>query len=293
VSRTLDGGDSWIHTFLATDADLKAIYFLNQKEGWVGGGIAARGCVWRTKDGGATWNRLARIDYGRKGEHGIPESIEGLVFRDQNEGWAVTHGKTMEPDPDWRKIGSPLEYCRVLHTKDAGITWDPVYYGGGPLSGIVRRGNVLIAVGGTIVRSEDGADWKEACVGGRRVSVGGSSPSVAFVDENRVLAIGNGFVVSDDAGETWEYPRQSSGGSCVVFGNAAAGWMGSWRDDRAVLLSTTDGGRTWRTCNLHGVPATWWRGMTAVDASHAWAVSRWDIARVRKPAPGPQTPDVK
>ncbi|MCP4643646.1 MAG: hypothetical protein GY851_24575, partial [bacterium] len=118
LSRTSDGGDNWIHTVLPTDEDFYAVHFVDQRIGWAAGGYVGHGLyghgfpdgisIWSTTDGGASWRCSPRIAFGRAEPHAHPETIYGLVFRDRQEGWAVTHGMM--------KKSKPCEYGRVLRT---------------------------------------------------------------------------------------------------------------------------------------------------------------------------------
>ena len=73
-----------------------------------------------------------------------------------------------------------------------------------PLTGIVRAGGALIAVGdfGTVIRSTDGGrTWQQAAV-----PVSALLTAVHFVDERRGWAVGHGGVIlaSVDGGATWQ-----------------------------------------------------------------------------------------
>jgi photosystem II stability/assembly factor-like uncharacterized protein len=283
VSRTCDGGDNWIHTFLPTDADFRGIYFVDAQTGWIGGGTRTPNCVWRTDDGGVTWKLAAEIANGRRIEHGIQENVKGLVFRNRKEGWAATHGSTLKASDDWRDNASePLEYGRVLHTVDGGLTWKQVYYGS-PLYGIARRNNVLVACGFGIVRTDDGKTWDNI-----------RAPllfAIAFRDDDYVAAGGeqSSYFFSRNRGGQWKsvahQPRAHL--DSIAFASEKVGWMGGsfGSDDHQGLFATSDGGKTWQVCKVAGVHPTggaqYWRGLSAVDQNHAWACCEMSIARVR------------
>lgn len=286
VSRTSDGGDTWEHRFLPTEADFTSVFFLNEKIGWLGGGdathgipfgkTASRGCVWRTVDGGKTWQRTALIQNGRPGEHHIPETIDGLAFKDAKQGWAVTHGISKE-----RVKGYDL-YGRILHTTDGGKSWTPVY---GPIDGasyrtIRLRGDHLCAAGYVgILTSSDGKEWKQS-KGTRGLQ------AVAFADAQNVVAVGiEGYSHSGDGGSHWSHLKAVKlRGDCLCpidFGSPMVGWMGSWDDKLYNGLSvTSDGGKTWQPSKIDWPPFVdpwmryhWgWSDISAVDSHHAWAI---------------------
>jgi photosystem II stability/assembly factor-like uncharacterized protein len=70
-----------------------AIFFLNEKQGWVAGD-----CIWRTVDGGQTWEQQLVLP------ENDPLNFERVVFVNENLGWAQTL------DSVWR-------------TSDGGKTW--------------------------------------------------------------------------------------------------------------------------------------------------------------------------
>jgi photosystem II stability/assembly factor-like uncharacterized protein len=102
LSTSTDGGQTWS---APTPAPLALAllgspeFFLDGRHWWLSD---ARGLLWMTSDGGATWRNSA-----------TPRLID-LRFVDDREGWAVAvpvrHG----------------EPYRVLHTLDGGATWTPV-----------------------------------------------------------------------------------------------------------------------------------------------------------------------
>jgi len=110
IYRTSDGGASWIRNcFLDEDKQLHDtippyrdfymsgfgltdIAFRDLNNGWV---IASNGIVYRTRDGGITWN----IDI-----FPMRDAIKNVVFTDTRKGWTVGGGN-------------------ILHTTDGGLSW--------------------------------------------------------------------------------------------------------------------------------------------------------------------------
>lgn len=288
VSRTADGGESWIHTFLPTQSDFKAVFLLDRDTGWIGGGVTERGSIWQTRDGGASWKKLSTVEGGRSGKHAYPETIRGLTFRDAQEGWAVTHGASAEAHPEVNG-STPLEYGRILYTRDGGNAWTQVYYGT-PLSSIASRDGTFVATGYGLVRSEDGENWE---------NIRAPSPmfGVAFPDARRVVAVGEqaDCYVSEDAGRTWGSVRGAAFArthlDVVAFADPRVGWMGGSMDPDQThrgLFKTVDGGKTWTPCEMGREPG-WgtggvegWKGLSVVDAQHAWIAGRYAVARLTR-----------
>ena len=108
---TNDGGVHWtrhsltwnrlvprlIHESGQLEPNLNTVYFLDDKEGWLGGEF---GLLLHTKDGGSSWN-------ARRFGAGSPQ-ITSVRFRDRLTGWAIGTGGT------------------VLKTNDGGQTWHEI-----------------------------------------------------------------------------------------------------------------------------------------------------------------------
>jgi photosystem II stability/assembly factor-like uncharacterized protein len=105
---TDDGGASWRRP-LAPPDDLYCVEFLDTQRGWAGGGGPygeGEGIVWRTTDGGRSWESASLPSWGR---------VRDLHFVDAMNGWAVTE--------DWGVDGDYPQGA-VLGTRDGGITWE-------------------------------------------------------------------------------------------------------------------------------------------------------------------------
>ena len=105
ILATFDGGATW-ELRMAEDCCLWGVFFLDPEHGWaVGGG--SHGQVYRTSNGGWTWERLATT--------GGP-SLQSVSFADAQRGFAVSHHQS----------------C-LYATEDGGTTWTGRRLdGGGP-----------------------------------------------------------------------------------------------------------------------------------------------------------------
>src|SRR5262245_55364180 len=83
------------------DASLRAIQFIDVKEGWA---VGDEGGVWHTIDGGHSWERQAT---------GTRASLRSVCFLDPYLGWAVGR----EELPSGGSVGV------VLFTRDGGVAW--------------------------------------------------------------------------------------------------------------------------------------------------------------------------
>jgi photosystem II stability/assembly factor-like uncharacterized protein len=98
------------------DAALHAVYFHDQREGWV---VGDEGVIWHTIDGGQNWERQPS---------GVRASLRSVFFHDPYNGWAVgreelTHGGSAGV---------------VLHTSDGGLKWRRILVNALPGLNVVR-----------------------------------------------------------------------------------------------------------------------------------------------------------
>ncbi|MEA3296714.1 MAG: YCF48-related protein [candidate division Zixibacteria bacterium] len=135
---------------------------------------------------------------------------------------------------------------------------------------------------------------------------------VDFVDQNNGWAVGReGIIVhTSDSGENWSV--QDSGAATILYGlhfmspdtgwvvgtsgkvlrtfNGGAAWLDTviservftdvffldrcrgWVVGDSVIISTTDGGRNWRTYDAHTGPVPLLYSMAFADENHGWAV---------------------
>jgi hypothetical protein len=131
VMRTDDGGCHWRGTWSARDpiAERGALYFLDAKEGWLGGGY--RGGLYHTADGGSSWQPLPLPDAHLE--------VKGVFFRNADRGWLLT-GKeeifeTRDAGHTWRQLARREVLARLDELMRAWERW-PV----GKLYGMLARG---------------------------------------------------------------------------------------------------------------------------------------------------------
>lgn len=110
INRTADGGKTWNVTNLPKDARSGSLFFLDEKNGWIGG---ADGTLYRTQDGGSTWNRSFRQLKG--------VVINSVFWSTINEGWLAGYSPKDRTDPP--KDGKSA----ALHTTDGGRNWNYVH----------------------------------------------------------------------------------------------------------------------------------------------------------------------
>lgn len=240
-------GDPHNHLF---DVD-----FCNPQIGWACG----FGGVFRTEDGGLTWQRVK-----------------------PRGGWY--HVQMIGPQEIWLLEGFHGQAkAHLWHTTDNGRTWTeslPGQIRGS--SDLVCRGPVRWVVCGDYpswYSNDSGKSWTQISIGGTlKIAVPGDVPSgdgqgyVAYVLGHRGPQ--PTLRKSADGSRTWSdvpLPGDLPPPRCIFFATSEMGWIGM--NDGQVLF-TRDGGRTWRPRNLptnqRAVTMwfdSWGRGFASVENS--------------------------
>jgi photosystem II stability/assembly factor-like uncharacterized protein len=102
-------GLAWVETVVDAGQSFRGLDAVNRKVAWITGGSTTEGgpgSVWRTTDGGATWQDVSPLDSG------------GLLFRDVEARDAKTALVL--------SIG-PGEASRIYRTTDGGQTWSETF----------------------------------------------------------------------------------------------------------------------------------------------------------------------
>ncbi|MBS4028349.1 MAG: T9SS type A sorting domain-containing protein [Ignavibacteriales bacterium] len=112
ILRTRDGGISW--DILPTPTGFGTISFIDTLNGWATRPQAT--FSYRTFDGGASWQRLGRIDTAD-----AQFDAEALSFVDSLNGWAFGNMYFQHAD-----VGA------IFHTSDGGVSWKLEYWSYSP-----------------------------------------------------------------------------------------------------------------------------------------------------------------
>jgi len=197
VDRSNDGGGSWsqMNTSNVPTTDLiRSVCFLNPTTGFVGttdAYAAPSGSICNTVDGGNTWNLEYTCTTGGvyhiqfiSATNGIATGRYGTALWTSDGGTTWNPGTTDQPNANLYRTafinattGFATGYIDVthgviLHTTDAGHSWQTirsVFYGA---QGIATDGDSVITVngeGGNVSESKDGgATWSDYQVGTNR-----------------------------------------------------------------------------------------------------------------------------
>jgi photosystem II stability/assembly factor-like uncharacterized protein len=222
-----DGGRTWrpLAHPLRGSAGLSWPSFLDEEDGWwldrLGspqpGAASQPVALWRTRDGGRTWQKLAGDGIPEAGSKGQP------VFANPSQGVLP-----VMPAPG---------VTTILATEDGGDSWHAALTFSSPLADATIFGSGLFGHGGRLV-------LVPLVLSGARDVPGGVG-----IQPGTPISVHAYALVSDDGGRTWSPPREGP----TVAGPAATSLVGAVLDagGRLVLL---DGRRLWTSDDAG---ATW------------------------------------
>ncbi|HEX8354190.1 MAG TPA: YCF48-related protein [Pyrinomonadaceae bacterium] len=264
LSQAAPRGGAWERQKTGTFAWLHAVFFVDERRGWAAGG---KGALLSTADGGATWESRRRP---------TEDSLRDVFFHDAGAGWLLCERGAFMPMAE----GESVSY--LLKTADGGGSWSRVEVTRGAdadlkLAGVRfadrERGWVYGEMGALFATADGGRTWSRQRVPTRHLLLGAS-----FFDARTGWLSGGGLTVlkTSDGGASWHpgtvflpesgaegqrqpEPRAAEPGpgarhdatarrlsrrlNAVWFADTGRGWaVGSG----GVILSTADGGRTWR-----------------------------------------------
>ena len=252
--KTTDGGK----TFTKTDASvfggksLKGIHFVNENQGWIvtyntptsSATDGYPGYIYRTTDGGETWEAQFMTETALFDLHFIDEEI-GWVVGDRRSVFATTDsGET------WKFV---TDGSNQLHKSSYG---QPEYLGNEPLHTFTlydldftdSQNGWIVGDLGVILHTSSGGKgkWKHQRGGPRfHNSADAVLLGVDFVSKQLGWVVGeNGTILhTRNGGVTWE--SQSSPSHLLVDVCAVSSKEGYVVGDRGAILSTKDGGSVW------------------------------------------------
>ena len=288
ILATSDGAKTWKAQSSGTTVPLGRVAFADARHGWAAGAdyfftgdaTTGRSVLLVTSDGGATWQE----------QHpGLDGMIPSAVScADGDTAWvSAWSGGTAE---SWLA-------SFIFTTADGGETWSRISLGAGreAISALTlldaKRAWACVSYGDIIATQDGGVTWataySEADTGLGTIMFGDTSRGWAAGSVRTKRPGGSGKVdkglilATTDGGATWR-PQTVAGDwgrwwvNDVSFADARHGWaVGGFSKGvtrtGAIILSTTDGGATWRPQTPTHVTGSL-RGVAAIDAKHGWAV---------------------
>jgi photosystem II stability/assembly factor-like uncharacterized protein len=265
ILRTSDGGKSWQHFTITDDGVAVADppHFVNLQTGWLeiinhGGPGAGNesAAIYRTKDGGQTWSKLAESGKG----FGLPGFKTGISFKDTLNGWATGHDAsnnallyvTHDGGNSWRPQTLP-DLPGAIGTAATSVSFQttpPVFFGNNGLLPVQVSGQIEAnkPLHGTLlyVTNDGGNTWFSYWKTQPAALAPFSSDNLYIVNTQRAWASDSqsGIVYGTaDGGKSWQKFANSIGNiKAFSFVDNSNGWAIT---DKA-LWRTRDGARTWQ-----------------------------------------------
>jgi photosystem II stability/assembly factor-like uncharacterized protein len=184
VFETRDGGATFTALGNVEHSDLVSVDFSDPKRQTLLSGTHEQPVVYRSSDGGSTWQDISA---------GLPPNIGSASFPQVVDSTTYLLGT---------KAGSA---AGVFRTTDSGATWNQVHSGAvsGPPLLAKSDGQVywLLDNGGLITSADGGATWTDIASYG---PAGGNSGNLLELPDGRLATLGTtNIVVSADHGAQW------------------------------------------------------------------------------------------
>lgn len=264
VYRTQDGGASWASTGVSVKGMGGELVALDQNHVWMlvpqGMGMHhEEATLFASSDGGQTWSQVSKtpVTGGSGAEPAAMPFVgnkNGLTFRTATAGYLAGYAPipgqpyfygTEDGGKTWSHLDLPVP--QELAEID-GPTYAPVFltpeYGILPLTYFVPNQTSQTVM--FFVTSDGGKTWMPSApttIGDP--SVGGLAAWSCPVQGTIFVANGKTLNVSTDGGATWTAitpDRSLEGATLLQFATAKTGWVVA----NGSLMTTTDGGKTWK-----------------------------------------------
>ena len=259
---TQDGGASWQKIASRPGTFVRAVGFVDRQNGFIGNigtdyypGVTDTTPLYRTRDGGATWEAVDTGEATIKGVCAIDILKTRRIYQGQLVPRTVIHaaGRVGGPTGMLRSIDGGDTWSVIDMSAHAGMILDVKFFD--EITGLVFAATHPdpAQAEGLVLRTEDGGKtWKEVYRSGRKFELiwkasfpeGGDTgyATVQSYDPERATQL---VIRSDDKGKTWREIEIAQDKTARQFGigfvNANVGFVGT----AAGGFATRDGGKTW------------------------------------------------
>jgi photosystem II stability/assembly factor-like uncharacterized protein len=291
VYKSTDGGIDWFEQLTVGEdfVDYRTFSDIDMSDehlGWV----VAQGRLYKTEDGGKTWNEIAAVPYlyqvssvnnlqlwGCGPDGALYYSGDGGVI------WAPKYQGTIIGLDDlyWldENTGFAAGDTLLLKTRDQGVTWEPVpVVAPGQNDFVVRsvwfvdslRGWLGVehagGLGGLFSTTDGGHSWVTELDSVYRIS------SLFFIGKTHGWAASGPRVYhTSDGGITWAAGGASTDPGQIeslYFVSPDSGWAGGYLG----MAQTTDGGISWATASPAGLVGLYAKGIHFISPLVGWVV---------------------
>ena len=230
LSRTDDGGHSWVQQTVETTNAINDIYFRDKEDGF----LIAGNAIFATRDNGTHWTEVRRF-LPREFDDADVE-LYSIRFSSKKKGWVV--GSVSKDD---RVIDSIL-----LYTEDGGETWGrqraPSRLELIHIEFANDKRGWIVGTGGTILATVDGGQsWAK-----QEATTTATIYHLDFRGEKRGLAVGERGTIlrTGDGGTNWTAVTIQTRATLlsVQFIDDDSGWA---IGRNGTILRTEDAGLTW------------------------------------------------
>ncbi len=230
LSRTDDGGQSWVRQTVGTTNPINDIYFRDKEAGF----LLAGNIIFITHDNGTRWQ--ASRSFLSEEFEGADVELYSVRFSSKKKGWVVGSISRNE-----RVVDSILVY-----TDDAGQSWRrqraPSRTELIHIDFVSDKRGWIVGEGGTILYTQDaGETWTKQTSG-----TNATIYHIDFRNDKRGWAVGERGTIlrTTDGGESWSAVATAAKGTIlsVQFLNDDDGWAVG---RGGTILRTEDQGKTW------------------------------------------------
>ena len=284
ISKTTDGGETWVHKTSNTNATLNKVYFVDDNIGYAVG-EGAQAIVVKTIDGGESWVNKS---------FGIQSYIRSVFFIDADTGW-ISGAKGFNE--------------QIWYTEDGGNTWveQSLPDFGNPVNQYCEVSDIVFVSEttgwatvtalftpqkGFLLHTTDGGNTWEI----NKVTGAVYNYNIVAKDENHIAFTSNDFIFShthkitytEDGGQTWTTTGDNFPIRRLIFCFAWIGdkmWIGG---DHSAIFSTNDNGLSF-DLEYSSIPLNTITWINETDGYVSGGSPHSDIDKIYKTTDGGET----